>query len=541
MAHGWLASSSFSSNPNHFNGVAYTEDSAILGTRGFNKYVQENGVESFLDGHRGGRFFAFLKHGKTAFAIVDSMGQDTLFYYSNGADWAISNSVLTLAEYLKSISVPLSLYVPAFLSLLTGQNSGVGSQLVSNNTPIAEIKVLPIGRRVEINDSGFSIKQDSDLIVASENSYRDLLVSSLADSVHQINSLRASGISIKADLSGGQDSRAVFGLLMHSCFNHKQKPRIVSNPRKKDDYVVAQSLAKYYGCDLYSNTGGARSGKLNDAYSAWKTANFCNYLPVYIPSSDEPDYSSIKANGATALVKNFARMSPLEHSYKLKEKAIDSDAAELIANEFLGSFDSLDVDREDPSAMDYFYLNFRSRFHYGRNWYASLMTPLFSPLMDPRLFRASMLTSLEKRRRGTLFMDILLAIDPILALHPYDQAEKAFSVSSISGSEFWGKSAGVNWKDVNEKPFLKVYAGAAVESRSDVPAKHSFVESAFVEKMRSDVEFYSKSSGLVNKYFGRKMIQTAVSELSSSKKLSDKTRLASQLIFCGMLDELISV
>ncbi|MGM8849350.1 hypothetical protein ACS8E6_02400 [Salinicola halophyticus] len=529
----FLVASSDEAYQSYFAGIAYTSSDIILGTGGAEDYFAEFGEKAFYDNVIDGRFFAFLSLGSELRAYTDPMGQDVLYYCLDDNGWAVSNSFYRLAQFLGK-DRKLNLYKPALDAFFIANGNGFGAQPISNNTSISEIKVLPLGKifKVDLPDNQARLI-DAKPVLQSDESYEALIAKGLIESRDRLTAIARSGANLIADLSGGQDSRAVFGIARSSAGDDKGL-RIVSNPRKEDDYRIAQSLAARYGNKIHHNSGASASTNGEAAYQLWKSGSLGVYLPVYPVNSEVPDYRKYKVNGGNALAKTFANLSAPEFVSHIEQYYADSQACEEVKKEFVNAIRDLGVEENDPDAMYLHYYNFRARFHYGRNWYASLISPVISPLINQHLLKAFFKLPAEERKRGRFFLDILMSLDPILALHPFDSPSKGFEVEDISRSPFWPSGS-------------KSVIGSAIQTHYNIYSRETVLEAAtnggnfkgdFVGLMSDDLDFFAKNSSLVGSLFDKQTIKKAKKNLSGNRKMSDRARLASRIIMFGSVDEL---
>lgn len=89
-------------------GYGITDDSLIFGTDGLSQYLAANGA----DFPEEGRFCGFLIDTGKVIIRTDRTGQECLYLYSNGDDWAVSNSFLLLATQVAK-RTELTFYPPA--------------------------------------------------------------------------------------------------------------------------------------------------------------------------------------------------------------------------------------------------------------------------------------------------------------------------------------------------------------------------------------------------------------------------------------------
>lgn len=537
----FVASSFLHDNRTRFSGVAYTPDSIIVGEEGLTRYLQAHGVDTFCGSVVDGRFFAFLELENQYRAFSDPLSQDTLFYYRNGNNWAVSNSLLGLAEFLYG-KVKLTAYRPALLSFFIGKGSGIGAQPISNRSVFAEINMLPVGKAFVVEKTtGQSRLEGSVSSITksfSDLSYEELISTSLNEGISRIRALKEHGVSLSSDLTGGYDSRACSGLMLRALGDLSQV-RLISNPRKTDDYEVATSLAARYGSRLHRNSAKAVTVDTETAYDRWKAGNIGTYLPAYLPSTGMPTYSQFKANGGMILAKQFAEQSAHDFAKSLEPIYGHPDNYQWVKREFLSAFDDLEIDPSHPHAMDWHYLGFRGRYHYGRASYTSLVFPIISPLINPKMVAASLKLPREQLDGGKLSLDILMALDPVLALHPFDSSAKTFTPSEIEESPFW-RSQGLTLNSGTSTQRYTVFSDKLnAPEKADDTNVHE-VSKGCLELMSQDLKTYSRESALVNELFSKKQLDSIAKELDGKGKTSSRTRQASHVITCGVVDALIT-
>lgn len=551
----FVASSFQSSNPSRFTGTAYTSDAIILGQEGFNHYCEAQSVEEFCRNVMDGRFYAFVQTPQEYRAFTDPLAQDTLYYYvsqrpstyhpSNttgegegqaATQWAVSNSLMGLAEYLHG-KVKLTAYRPGLLSFLIGGGSGIGAQPVSNRTAFEQIRVLPLGKTLVIDrergDVRFVGSPQEITRQFEQLSYEELMASALTEGASRLCALNEHGVSLASDLTGGQDSRACFGLLSYALDDWK-KVRLISNPRKPQDYRIAQSLIARYGGKLYRNSGRGHGIDAPKAYRYWKLGSLGSYLPAYFPTSENGEAHQYKINGGLILAKQFAAQSPQDFVASLHKVFPSAADHRLVSDEFFSLFDELELERDDPHAMDWFYLAARARYHYGRAWYSSLSFPILSPLINPKLFAASLRLSREELDQGKLSLDILMALDPVLALHPFDSPEKSFSSDLIETSPFWRHGAST----ITSSLSYRVYSGTAEMPTQEPASRQSDRPDELMRMLNAELESLIKTSSLVSDIMSEAMVKKAISDMASGDKASTRSRRASHALTCAMVESL---
>ena len=418
-------------------GVAFTRDSIVIGQEGLGAYQRSRGslrAEDLLEG----RFSVVLSDARGAIVGTDPLGQEVLYCYRSGTYWAVSNSFWGLCDFVKQAGKPLQVHVPALLQSFI--HHSVGDQLVSNNTPFSQIKVLPLGHCLRITPGGRDLLVEKWPARAREVSGRQMYADLLVDYARTWTA-RIRGLAehfkgrITADLSGGRDSRVVLGLILASGIPLDQV-RFQSNVRMKEDYAVAESIGALHGFAIRNRPAIASAIDAGTAYGLWKLGNLGVYLPVYMPAHRTPPVSIHLHGAGGELLRQFYKSSADDVLNTVRRYFEQPEHYAMFKNEVMESLSGLGVHSHDRSSMNQHYLNFRSRFHFGRNWFRSLSDPMVTPLVSSDLVAAAQMLPEDLRDAGQVLCDLLLLLSPDLAGLPFDQASKAFRSDVLNGSVF---------------------------------------------------------------------------------------------------------
>lgn len=529
----YLVASSFSMNPEQmgFRGIAFTRDTIIIGNDGFTEYTSRNPHTPW--NLEEGRFSLIYRHNNTIWARCDNTGQDTLFYYRLGDVWAISNSFYLLAKHLHDNGVRLTKHSPSIRSFFI--DHPLGQQLVSNNTMIKEIKVLPIDRMVKIQlpaeDQEFAFRlikhQDIGLRKqVNEDSYYDRLVEYSTKWAGRLASLMTvyKGYE-QIDLSGGVDSRLNLSLLLASGYPLADV-NFISSKDQKEDLVVAQNLASLFGFSLTNTTAPSRAASQEARYNAWKYGNLGVYSPVY---------NNVRHQAARYLHVHGAGGGCFRNAYRKSGAAISKAIAEKHPRNHIGSsflrvmtlgFKQIREDMDHPDGMMLHYRHFRSRFHFGRNAFRSQSSTLVTPLASTDLMFASSHLSSEELEGNKIALDIFLLTCPELATVPFDSIRKSFPRDWIERSRFFKRAPSIADRIIQSD----VLHGAAAEPDTE-PFKRAN-GCSFIDLMKEDFERCREivlDHGLIAESF----MDAALDRLDSAEALRRKAQPAAKVITAG--------
>lgn len=434
-----------------FLGIGYNDDAVVLGDEGFNAYQAAKG-ETWGHAFEEGRYIAILERPDYFSILTDPMGQDVLYYYSPEelrvggppvSKWVVSNSLVSLMRQARRYG-SLGLYRPSLLGFMVAGGKAIGAQLFSNNTPVWGARVLPVGCELRISRTDGSaslhrLRRGDWLTVDDGSSYAELLEAYVQASLARITALRSAGqLDLLCDVSGGHDSRAVMGMLQRS--EGAAPVTYTSDPTKSADYTVAKQLARHFGTrlELKSQVPVTLDGAT--AYDIWSHGSTGVYLPIVAPRG-EHETRRLRFHGGNFLSKEFGELPARQRVLRLRKwiKTGERDRA-AVAQEFLDAFGHMDMDPDAPFAMQMHYINFRGRFHYGRNWYSYTRSPMITPLISPLLAKAAFRLTPEEYNRNRVSIDLLLALDNALGSIPFDLPEKDFTTAEMEESPFWKRT-----------------------------------------------------------------------------------------------------
>ena len=414
------------------SGMAFTDDSVIFGHAGLQRWLKENNTIDPPLALQDGRYAAVIhdKHGLSAF--TDTMGQDTIFYYSKGDVWGFSNSFLALAESLSESGVRLKINHAVLAAFQIGSRSLFGGQLYSHDTPIRDIYVLPINRLIRVRSQE---EKEARLYVKSRPmqsqstlNYQESLIDFVTTWRRRFFSLGKAGLQgANIGLSGGFDSRITFAIA-YPVLADIMKINVHSSPGKLDDLGPANVIREIYNIPERDNFKNPATIDSNEAFNLWKLGNVGCYSPIYMPRRHSAS-TVINVHGGHFRAVSYARSKPKER-IRMSARHIknNSGVREEFRNLYENSFNEIDVDVDDPKAMQEHYLNFRARFHYGRAWYKNLSSIVVTPLLTRSLKN---LTDAREYSvddvMGQLSHDLMFLLNPDLTDVPFDSKEKFFT------------------------------------------------------------------------------------------------------------------
>ncbi|WOQ11918.1 hypothetical protein [Aeromonas media] len=430
MHHHFLISSFEKNYPRLFlSGTAYHNDNIIIDSAGLEYYSERFG-KSVLPEIKEGRFLLAYEDNGEYFIRSDITGQELIFYYNGREGWVVSTSFLHIIEFLKKHSISVSLNKSA-LSTFRIPHS-FGDSLATNDTVVNEIKLLRLDNQIIINKKNKLITQINKIEDDSQNlspsEIIKIYVKKWQKRIFALSKI-ASNHKIVCDVSGGVDSRTVFGLILSSDVN-LERFDFNSNPTWVDDYKIATILSKAYSIPLNM----AKKDKMQRPSVYAQFELFCYssigvYRNVYFPANDTASTNFHFSGSGGENIRQFYNATPNEfinrfEKFFLHENFKFDDFRTL----FLSNLDELGIDKDDPKGMIKHYRNFRSRFHFGREWYKRYSTILITPLFDDSLNKLCDSLPVSDIDKNYIILSIMLESSFHLPLFPFDKPYKNFDI-----------------------------------------------------------------------------------------------------------------
>lgn len=535
-----LSPDSFIETAPFLSGFAFTPDAIISGCWGLKKYLAERGLSDGSD-WEDGRFFAVLDAGAEVRVFTDPMGQDTLYYYASEdpfdnpcSDWLISNSVYEIARFASASGKPLRFLPHIAASHFISNGAAFGAQLLSNQTALEQIKVLPVGCELRISKNDQTLTavrtRNADWVTHADGSYADLMENFILKTCSRIIGLFDSGLyDIISDLTGGHDSRAIFGMSRRSGIG--DQINYFSNPALANDFASASLVADAYGFALKTEPHAEVFDTPEELYELWKQASLGVYTSVYAGSLRQ-DETKLRLHGGNFLSKEFGEVSASKRAKSIKRFMPNEKLAERVPRAFLQSFRQIGIASDHPWAMQLHYLNFRARFHYGRHWFATGRTPHLTPLISQHFAKAAF--KLDQHAYNNLMpcMDLLLALDNQLGLIPFDSPGKSFSQTDLEMSPFWRKPLGFR---IGNLKIPEVFAAISPAGFNEVAVEKLSLKGP-VRKGLAENLAAAKST----KMFDSQYIDAARRELEQPGSFPHNSRKAAHIITVGTLKNFAS-
>jgi len=418
--------SSFTGLPDrYFSGYAFSGSDFISGDGGAIAFRKATGLE--VTGGLDGCYLSVWREGDKHRIGVDYSGYKKIFYYMRDGVWAISNSVTRLAEHLRANDVRLS---PDFVQLRSLQiDNTVTAQLSSFRTVVSGISLLPSKYEIEVSGGGVAFVRRTTNPAAD---YRASLKEFLELWIARLETLLAdSRVQLTCDLTGGNDSRLVFGLLMKA----RARMGIVgedpfyirsgTGSRWKKDFEAASTIARHYKATLNNpipEALGLRQHGEFLSYQNWKDLCLCAYFPVYFAPRKCSSFALHLHGGGGENHRDFYPYGTFDgFAESILTPPLTGD---VLLEYWIGSVGASirELRQESPGVGDWIlhYREFRSRLHGGRSpQYRNVLSPLASREME------QLSNFPAKSEKAQAHFDAMSSLFPELIHFPYDNPKKA--------------------------------------------------------------------------------------------------------------------
>ncbi len=422
-----------------------------------NKIIQNKELADFdMDKVYSGSYVYVRKDASSIVIKQDFTGCYGVYLYKDKDYFAISNSFYMLLEHLKSSRslTPDYNYSSAFIA----------ADLCSisySDTPVKEIKMLPRNAQVKISliDDNIEIihlDYEENTIKIDSAASLEILDTWFYKWTSIIRTIKAETDFISADLSGGFDSRTIFGLLAAANID-LNSISIISAPdtlhTHKEDHEIASQIAQ--ACHVDLNEGamgnlrasyfssvedtmkGGATGKIRVSYfdsmedtlniSLYTKLGFHKQMYFRYSSSTAPVFSFTGAGGEC--IRSYWNMTEGQYRAALISRAcLYSDfLSEYVSHELDNTFAQIRQkfgiapDQENDYLTHHLYRETRCRNHFGKAIVERYMSNVITmaPFLDYELNKIQ-LNSKSCRDKNLLIALIFVRYFPWLLDFKFD-------------------------------------------------------------------------------------------------------------------------
>jgi hypothetical protein len=477
----------------------------------------------------------------------DIFSQFLMLYFAAGGIVAISDSVFVLTELRRHLGIPNRVNTDAALS--RAWIHGMASQCLGTSTLFDGVQYCPPGSKIRVNLAGDKPAWRLEKVSAPElfssdiSDYRSAIVQGAERAASVIATvLQIPGAKTSLSLSGGLDSRVCLAAAL-MCDN-RDALFFRTITARQDEYAVAMALAQRFDFDFKNPPNPSRKDAVpKEQIPSWFLSCAGIYDPLSGGGGAGSDHFGVNGGGAEIYKGNFgwrplsairpdrvgyvSAIRPAIARYKaaskrdkgglrsvvpdcprtligilrlLKNKSrtppkVEEDIADAAYRESSRGLSAIGVPVDDLWGTEWHYLCFRNAIHFGRS------TMALSPLLQPDLVGTSRsgLNEYPAPRLGSpsIVTDLLIALDPELALMPFDDPQKNMDAGYVEErARFLGRVANVEPYEIAGDPsavnsgtpkmFLTLVAARNYEGKFSPEAVKKLVREGF-ENIPQDV------------------------------------------------------
>ena len=401
----------------------------------------------FLDAH--GAFAAILVRGQTTYVCTDRMGYCTLYLYKDDKQVLISNRLHCLVRAMRALGLETPVNYGVFSNIMLSRQSWY-SCIFTNETHVRNITLVPFGYCVQIRDGRIDLLQHLPTAAAFEDSEltRRKYISLVDDGCDELRERMAilsecdKYRELRADLTGGRDSRLVYGAIIGSgCIDRYRffSNRPTSETNRKD-LEASVRLTAAFGGDYWSDDRRPRyevsGGATRDAALSFQAGNY-RWLGASTRPSLGRNIDSVRVSGGggelyratyweTFHFENLWAPEAKElyvervRSALFNDERLPRDLQEEGRRVFNRSLSEC-PGRDDRMRIENHYAMYRNRSHFGcRELEAYINETMWCPLDSLPLIRAARGMSFDAYGQARCQFDILDRLAPALNLVPFD-------------------------------------------------------------------------------------------------------------------------
>lgn len=504
-----------------FSGTGFTDRAIVWGQDGFAAYRQAHpgrclSLDLVDGGFSIGEFF-----GSKYVLRTDPIGQDVLYLWRKGADWAISNSLYVLAREIEALGHHPQIYAPALAVFSLGAHERDHGQLISRNTALEGAILVPSNCALWISftQAGPQVEmvQSWDFALGPRNPgvYLHRLVDFVSAWRNRLLTLSRHGIRQNLSLSAGKDSRAVLALML-SLPEARIHARTWAG--QSDDFPIASAMIAEYGLasDLPPDRAlsTALSASEHFALHMMSGAGVRRFNYADAGHAPPPGVFFMGGAGFDSVVLRSPLARRIENAQRTKLIDDPTLRAHAIEEYRLGGQD-IPGGVTSENAILFHYGAYRGRFHYGRKTLAPpvcQMMPLFS-----RASSEVVLSAVELRyvRMSGFNYDLVSLCAPQLLKYPFTGPQEPPLLASRD----------LSLSDLPAPQALKIYGSPTAP---EMPARDRVEGPDGLSLLCAGLEPAIKKFG---HYFAEHVIERARAEVVSGRGLAACRNAA---LICGL-------
>ncbi|WP_152529706.1 hypothetical protein [Aliihoeflea sp. 2WW] len=376
---------------------------------------------------------AYLRAQQIGDAVVvgnDVFSQLPLLHFSDDGVSAISDSLFALTRLRRVLGLPVQIDERAVIG--RAWINSISGQVLSERTSVDGVRYALPGTKLKIDKASAKLTVDRtparEFFKEETGDYAE----TIRDGAQRVIALMATMLQVPnsmtgISLSGGADSRMLLAAAL--AVDPERRTRINSNVKAKRDFSVATDLSKAFHFDLNGPSRVPLSFQRLDQISQWMLSCAGIYDPMYSLSMKTKNltFFSVAGHGAELYKGNYGWRSveAVNATIPEAEGAFKAEVADGLA--------AMDVDPADPWGSEWHYIGYRNGLHGGRSTMTSLVSvkPLFHRSLVGVCHSPANEYPAPRKSQPSMATDLLIAMNPELAKHPFDEDFKNLEASYV--------------------------------------------------------------------------------------------------------------
>lgn len=417
--------------PVHFSGIAFRDGRLVTRAEAADFTW---GPDAF-----GGKYTVAARDADGLIISCDEFGIGVIFVCRSGdaGPTLISNNLHFLVTVCRHCAISLHVHEGSMLKRLMPYQ--LGQQPSGYRVFFDEIELLGVGRYIRVKDGRVRVEEGPQKTYAS---YSDALDAGLTAMREQVRAVASFARYPVLRLSGGFDSRTVFGVMAQEAL--VRRSWCWTFPRLENDFRVAKLLVNFYQGEFAEDFPWLRNTEamnLQAARDAWSSRNFGLYsndwgIETHRRTRFDGNTVAILNGGGGECFRDFYFKVPeIEERGSLRQQvrrlvranrfpSLEKELIRRIADVFVGDVGSMPGNSVKRRLRAH-YLNFRNRFHFGFSTNSLANRMNFSPLMQSAFLDAAEFLRESGKDHRQIFVDMISALDERLLAFPFDNEEKS--------------------------------------------------------------------------------------------------------------------
>lgn len=422
-----------------FSGFGRIGSQFVFGDRDIGSLIKRSDISGEI-----GQFTYFTVDGENVLAETDLLGHGHLFESQHENFAVISNRLHLHTLVLVAFGHKLELNKSAALSMLFSGNVFFSQQNMSHDMLTEGVNLVPVDKRASLKHGMLTWREKASLkyaITGAPLDYEYLIEEGAREVLENARAAIESPEfgEVIVDLSGGKDSRLVFGAALHAQGWQERIALNSSDVRNSQDLPIACGIANHFGAKFYRGDSLPRTPlSAEENVQMWRSyfQGLYHRMGASAWTYEGRNTDSISLSGGSGeILRTFWHENLRQHvrdgdtldSFASrfaknlgKERGFGDDRAEVVGKHLASVLREL-PGKELGNKLESHYLYFRNRSHFGLRGFSFYHErPTWFPLMSASLLKAAHSIPFFERAQGRVIRDVMARINPVLLGMPFD-------------------------------------------------------------------------------------------------------------------------